>query len=237
MLTAAEGGRYIGGLREVRELPPGHRIGLQVCYSASPGHPLDQPQEGRPVRPVEDPLDEVSLIQHTANASRLDVEGPTHTAGLDDDSFMLEDTPGGVVGRLVRVRPEPTDAELDRLAVIADLHGDPGTVPPEVRATVLRLVRALRLVFDHAVEDDRWVPGGGYERALKGIAALETLRANDPGMRRFTPFRMELWTFLARRVGGDTPGRDAYRDVLDAARQLIGGQPDSTLSGMLPDTP
>ncbi|WP_307825443.1 lonely Cys domain-containing protein, partial [Streptomyces sp. MBT55] len=237
MLTAADGGRYIGGLREVRELPPGHRIGLQVCYAASPGHPLDQPQEGSPVRPVEDPLDEVSLIQHTANVSRLDVEGATHTAGLDDDSFMLEDTPGGVVGRLVRVRPEPTDPELDRLAVLAGLHGDPDTVPPEVRATVLRLVRALRLVFDHAVEDDRWVPGGGYERALKGIAALETLRANDPGMRRFTPFRMELWTFLARRVGGDTPGRDAYRNVLDAARQLIGGQPDSTLSGMLPDTP
>ncbi len=157
MLTAADGGRYIGGLREVRELPPRHRIGLQVCYAASPGHPLDQPQEGRPVRPVEDPLDEVSLIQHTANVSRLDVEGPTQTAGLDDDSFMLEDTPGGVVGRVVRVRPEPTEAELNRLAVIAGLHGDPDTVPPEVRATVLRLVRALRLVFDHAVEDDRWV--------------------------------------------------------------------------------
>ncbi|WP_308370024.1 lonely Cys domain-containing protein [Streptomyces sp. McG3] len=237
LLAAPDGGRYIGGLREVRELPPGHRIGLQVCYAASAGNHRDPQQEGRPVRPVEDPLDELPLIQHTANVGRREVEGPTLVAALDDDSYVLEDTPGGVVGRVVRVRPEPTDAELDRLAVLADLHGDPDTVPPEVRATVLRLVRALRLVFDHAVEDDRWVPGGGYERALKGIAALETLRANDPGMRRFTPFRMELWTFLARRVGGDTPGRDAYRDVLDAARQLIGGQPGSTLSGMLPDTP
>ncbi|WP_239142477.1 lonely Cys domain-containing protein [Streptomyces sp. SID8016] len=236
LLAAPDGGRYIGGLREVRELPPGHRIGLQVCYAASAGNHRDPQREGRPVRLVEDPLDEVSLIQHTANVSRLDVEGPTQTAGLDDDSFMLEDTPGGVVGRVVRVRPEPTEAELDRLAVTAGLHDDPDTVPPEVRATVLRLVRALRLVFDHAVEDDRWVPGGRYERALKGIAALETLRANDPGLRRFTPFRMELWTFLARRVGGDAPGPDAYRDVLDAARQLVAQRPDSTLSGMLPDT-
>ncbi|MEI5033215.1 lonely Cys domain-containing protein [Streptomyces sp. S1A(2023)] len=237
LLAAPDGGRYIGGLREVRELPPGHRIGLQVCYAASAGNHRDPQQEGRPVPPVEDPLDEVSLIQHTANAGRREVEGPTLVAALDDDSYVLEDTPGGVVGRVVRVRPEPDDAELDRLAVIAGLHGDPDTVPPEIRTSVLRLVRALRLVFDHDVEDDRWVPGGRYERALKGIAALETLRANDPGMRRLTPFRMELWTFLARRVGGDTPGRDAYRDVLDAARQLIGRQPDSTLSGMLPDTP
>ncbi|WP_234313532.1 lonely Cys domain-containing protein [Streptomyces globisporus] len=236
-LTAPDGGRYIGGLREVRELPPGYRIGLQVCYAASAGNHRDPQQEGRPVPPVEDPLEEVSLSRHTANTARREVEGPTLVAALDDDSYILEDTPGGVVGRVVRDRPEPTDAELDRLAVIADLHGDPDTVPPEVRATVLRLVRALRLVFDDAVEDDRWVPGGRYERALKGIAALETLRANDPGMRRFTPFRMELWTFLARRVGGDTPGRDAYRDVLDAARQLIVVQPDTTLSGMLPDTP
>ncbi|WP_305120842.1 lonely Cys domain-containing protein [Streptomyces sp. BpilaLS-43] len=236
LLDAADGGRYIGGLREVGELPAGHRMGLEVCYAGSAGDHRNRQEEGRPVPRVEDPLEEVSLAQHTANVSRREVEASTLVRALDDDSRVLEDTPGGVIGRTERVRPEPLDGGLDQLARTAGLHRDPGAVPPETRAAALRLVRALRLVFGHGVEDDLGVPGGRYERALRGAAALETLRANDPGMRLLTPFRTDLWTFLARRIGGDTPDQAAYLRVLDAARDQVALRPDATLGEMLPDT-
>ena len=235
-LSAADGGRYIGGLREVGELPAGHRIGLEVCYGLSAGDPLYPQEEGRPVPRVEDPLEEVSLAQHTANAGRREVEAKSLISGLNDDYHVVEDTPGGVIGRVDRVRPEPLDGELDQLARDAGLHRGPGAVPPEVRATTLRLVRALREAFGHGVEDDRGVPGGQYERALKGIGALETLRANDPGLRAFTPFRMDLWTFLARRTGGDTPDQAAYARVLDAARDQVVLRPDARLGELVKDT-
>ncbi|MGW4240828.1 lonely Cys domain-containing protein [Streptomyces sp. NPDC004749] len=237
-LSAADGGRYIGGLREVRELPPGHRIGLEACYGLSAGDPDRDQWEGRPVPRVEDPLDDegLSLAQHTANAGRLDVDAKSTIAGVDDDFFVVEDTPGGVVGRVDRARPEPLDHELDQLARDAELHRVPGAVPPEVRAATLRLVRALREAFGVAVEDDRGVPGGRYERVLKGIGALETLRVNDPVLRAATPFRMEMWTFLARRIGGDTPDQSAYLGVLDAARGQVTSRPDARLGEMVQDT-
>ncbi|WP_234340878.1 lonely Cys domain-containing protein [Streptomyces sp. NRRL F-5630] len=237
-LSAADGGRYIGGLREVRELPPGHRIGLEACFGLSAGDPDRDQWEGRPVPRVEDPLDDegLSLAQHTANAGRLDVEAKSSIAGVGEDYFAVEDTPGGVVGRVDRVRPEPLDHELDQLARDAELHRGPGAVPPETRAATLRLVRALREAFGVAVEDDRGVPGGTYERVLKGIGALETLRLNDPVLRATTPFRMEMWTFLARRIGGDTPDQSAYLGVLDAARGLVAARPDARLGEMVRDT-
>ncbi|WP_435193301.1 lonely Cys domain-containing protein [Streptomyces sp. NRRL F-5630] len=237
-LSAADGGRYIGGLREVRELPPGHRIGLEACFGLSAGDPDRDQWEGRPVPRVEDPLDDegLSLAQHTANAGRLDVEAKSSIAGVDEDSFLVEDTPGGVVGRADRVRPEPLEHELDQLARDAELHRGPGAVPPETRAATLRLVRALRETFGVAVEDDRGVPGGTYERVLKGIGALETLRLNDPVLRAATPFRMEMWTFLARRIGGDTPDQSAYLGVLDAARGQVTARPDARLGEMVQDT-
>ncbi|WP_234314857.1 lonely Cys domain-containing protein [Streptomyces sp. NRRL F-5135] len=237
-LSAADGGRYIGGLREVRELPPGHRIGLEACFGLSAGDPDRDQWEGRPVPRVEDPLDDegLSLAQHTANAGRLDVDAKSSIAGVNDDFFVVEDTPGGVVGRVDRVRPEPLDHELDQLARDAELHRGPGAVPPEIRAATLRLVRALREAFGVAVEDDRGVPGGRYERVLKGIGALETLRVNDPVLRAATPFRMEMWTFLARRIGGDTPDQSAYLGVLDAARGQVTSRPDARLGEMVQDT-
>ncbi|NJQ03975.1 hypothetical protein HCK00_26585, partial [Streptomyces sp. PLAI1-29] len=86
------------------------------------------------------------------------------------------------------------------------------------------------------METDRGVPGGRYEAALRGIAALETLRANDPAVSRHTPFRLELWTFLARRTGDGTLDEAAYLRALEASRTLLDGQPDARLGDQLPDS-
>ncbi|MFE1458931.1 lonely Cys domain-containing protein [Streptomyces sp. NPDC058735] len=235
-LNAADGGRYIGGLPEVRELPPGYRVVMDVCYSGSAGDPQGKLEEGRPVPRVEDPLQELPTAQRASNASQREVYWTSTVKGMGIGFFTIEDTPGGVIGRQGRARPEPLDGQLDQLARDAGLHTAPGAVPPEVRATTLLLVRALREVFGPVVEDDRGVPEGRYQRVLKGIGALETLRANDPGLRSLTPFRLDLWTFLARRVGGDTPDQAAYLTVLDAARKLVAQRPGARLGEMVPDT-
>ncbi|NJQ03974.1 hypothetical protein, partial [Streptomyces zingiberis] len=91
-------------------------------------------------------------------------------------------------------------------------------------------------VFGNEVETDRGVPGGRYETALRGIAALETLRANDPALSPHTPFRLELWTFLARRAGGVTLDEAAYLRILESSRTVLDGQPDARLSALVPDS-
>ncbi|MDW6059165.1 lonely Cys domain-containing protein [Streptomyces sp. FXJ1.4098] len=230
-LSAADGGRYIGGLREVSELPDGHRMGLEVCWGGSAGNPLLPQLDNRPALPVDDPLAEVSLSQHTANASRRVTNASVMSSGFFDDARILLDTPGGVAGRREDSVPEPLPRELDDMAVKAGLHSGEGEAPPAVRAVTLRLVRALRNVFGPEAEADRDL----HQQLLKGIGAMEIQRANDPALSRFTPFRMELWTFIAQRVGGKAPDRDAYRKVLDFAAKRLAEKPDARLSEDIAD--
>ncbi|MYX76800.1 lonely Cys domain-containing protein, partial [Streptomyces sp. SID3915] len=230
-LGAADGGRYVGGLPEVAELPKGHRVKLEVCWSDSAGNPALPQLDNRPAPQVHDPLEEVSLAQHTANASRRVTDGSLMSSGFHTDAHILHDTPGGVAGRRRDVVPEPLPHELDRMARAAGLHTGEGEVPPEVRATTLRLVRALRIVFGPEAETD----GPLHEQLLKGIGAMETLRANDAALSRFTPFRMELWTFVAQRLGGRSPSPDDYRKVLDLAARLVAQKPAAPLSEAVAD--
>ncbi|WP_037805191.1 lonely Cys domain-containing protein, partial [Streptomyces sp. NRRL F-5135] len=231
-LSAADGGRYIGGLPEVAELPEGHRLGLEVCFSDAAGNPLAPQLDNRPAPAVHDPLDEVSLTQHAANESRRETDGSLMSSGFDVDTRILIDTPGGVAGRRRSAAPEPLPHELDQLARDAGLHRGPGAVSPETRATMLRLVRALRIVFGPEAEKDP----GLHDQLVKGIGAMETMRAQDPALGRFTPFRMELWTFMAQRVGGKKiPTPDDYRAVLDIAAQTLTGKPAARLGEDMPD--
>ncbi|MGW2213199.1 lonely Cys domain-containing protein, partial [Streptomyces sp. NPDC001781] len=230
-LSAADGGRYIGGLPEVAELPSGHRMKVEVCFGGSAGNPTAPQLANRPAPPVRDPLEEVSLTQHTANESRLVTNGPLTSSGFDVDAHILHDTPDGVVGRHEDAFPEPLPHELDQRARTAGLHTGDSEAAPGVRQTALKLVRALRIVFGPEVETDSAL----YERLLTGIGALETLRANDPDLSRFTPFRMELWTFAAQRVSSGTPGPDDYRTVLDLAAQRLSQNPAARLGEALPD--
>ncbi|WP_344285689.1 lonely Cys domain-containing protein, partial [Streptomyces hebeiensis] len=231
-LGAADGGRYIGGLPEVAELPEGYRLGLEVCFSDAAGNPLVPQLDNRPAPAVHDPLDEVSLAQHAANESRLETDGSLMSSGFDVDTHILIDTPGGVAGRRRRAVPEPLPHELDAMARTAGLHTSESAVSPETRATMLRLVRALRIVFGPEVEKDP----GLYEQLRKGIGAMETMRANDPALGRFTPFRMELWTFMAQRVGGrKIPSPEDYRQVLDISAQVLALKPGARLGEDMPD--
>ncbi len=107
-------------------------------------------------------------------------------------------------------------------------------MPPETREATLRLVRALRTVFGDAVEDDRATPGGRYERALRSIGALERLRANDPELASFTPFRADMLDFFVREHTGRAPDRAGYQALLDHAAARIAADPEARLTDAVP---
>ncbi|MFD6620077.1 hypothetical protein ACFWFB_33085, partial [Streptomyces albidoflavus] len=130
--------------------------------------------------------------------------------------------------------PEPLAQELDGLARDAGLHTGTGPVSAETRATMLRLVRGLRDLFGNAVEGDRGVPGGRYERLVRGIGALETLRANDAALSGVTPLRRDMVAFYARQHSGRTPDTAAYESLLDFARDRVTANPDAQLGTEVP---
>lgn len=230
-LGAEDAGRYIGGLPEVGELPEGHKIWLEVCWGDSAGDSSVPQLEDRPAPAVDDPLEVVSISQHVANVSRRVTSAPTMVSAFGDNLVALSDTPSGVVGRRVESVPEPLPDELDVLAGKAGWHPGSGEASAEVRYVTLRLVRALRLVFGADVEQD----SSRYERLWQGISALETLRANDPGLRVFTPFQMDLWAHLAGSVAGQGPGEEGYLRVLDVAADRLRQDPQAPLMQTLPN--
>ncbi|MGO4427604.1 hypothetical protein AB4Z54_55075, partial [Streptomyces sp. MCAF7] len=128
----------------------------------------------------------------------------------------------------------PLDHELDGLARDAGLHKGPDSVPAGTRATALRLVRGLRGVFGNDVENDRGVPGGRYERLLKGIGALETMRANDPALSGVTPLREDMLEFYVRQHSGRAADTAGYESLLDLARDRAAADPDAQLSTEVP---
>ncbi|MFE5766425.1 lonely Cys domain-containing protein [Streptomyces sp. NPDC056492] len=220
-LNTEEAGRYIGTVPEFAQLPDAVEIWLQLCYGATASdHPEPVHTHVAAPPPVDDPLRTLPLGQHVANASRRAVTATTFKAGLaTTEPPALWSKPGGELGRRVRFLPEPAPEELGALAVQAGLHPGPDTdVPPAVRETALRLVRALRLTFGHDIaqaKPDR------FRNLLAGIGALETLRAGDPELTSLSvEFRMEMWDHLARH---DTPNPDRshYAAALDRARTAL----------------
>ncbi|WP_455357457.1 lonely Cys domain-containing protein, partial [Streptomyces sp. SYSU K217416] len=202
-LGARDAAKYIAGLREVRELPQDHQLHEAICWSGSAGDPRLPQATHAPSPHVDDSLAGASLSQLVANASRRVTGGFTRASGhailtILDPQRVSFSAANGERGRYIRHRPEPLELELDALAREAGLHHGAGEVSAETRETMLRLVRALREVFGHGIEDDRGVPGGRYERVLKGIGALERMRANDPAISSFTPLRMDMLVFLVR---------------------------------------
>ncbi|MGN5635732.1 lonely Cys domain-containing protein, partial [Streptomyces sp. AC154] len=234
LLDKRDAAAYITGLREVRELPPGHRMHLEICWSATDGDPRQQQRSYAPAPHIDDPLDDLSLIGHVANLSRMETEGSTRQTGMDNTMRVALEGADGERGRRVVARPEPLDPELDQLAREAGLHHGTGEVSPEVRATTLRLVRALRLVFGNEIEDHRGVAGGRYERVLKGIGALERMRANDPAISALTSFRMDMWAFFVQEHSGKAPAPAGYVALLDFAAARIAADPDARLTEEIP---
>ena len=232
-LSAEDGGRYIGGLRELAELPPEYTGMLTVCWSATPAPRDQEPFAAGPPPHADDPLADVPLPQHAANASGRIFTAPTGPRGFVLGDVAMTSPRHGEEGRMVTFRPEPQGEDLDALARIAGLDAAAGTSPGEIRGVALRLVRALRMAFGTEIEE---APGQAYQRALQGAGALERLRANDPALGRFTPFRWDMWTFLARKYTDQAvPDKAAYAKVLGDAWQRIRQEPDARLGAALED--
>uniref|UniRef100_UPI003C7D18C2 lonely Cys domain-containing protein n=1 Tax=Streptomyces sp. rh45 TaxID=3028726 RepID=UPI003C7D18C2 len=221
LLGAEDGGRYIGGLPEVVARAAGDALHVASCYGAVAGDPLRSQSLIRPAPLVEDPLEEVALAQHAANYSGRTTTAATGRTGYNDSVRLLAATPEGTLARMETFLPEPVGAtaELAEAAGLRPLPRPAGLPAWDDEAPrALRLTRALRLVFGNDVEADRGVPGGRYERLLRGIGALETLRANDPALSGYTPLRMELWQLLVPAPdGGAAPGPADFEAVLDRA--------------------
>ncbi|MFD8803864.1 lonely Cys domain-containing protein, partial [Streptomyces atroolivaceus] len=220
LLGAEDGGRYIGGLPEVVERAAGDELHVASCYGAVAGDPLRPQSLIRPAPLVEDPLEEVALAQHAANSSGRTTTAATGRTGYNDTTRLLAATPDGTLARMETFLPEPvhSTAELSEAAGLRPLPHPTGLPAwDDEGPRALRLVRALKQVFGNEVEADRGVPGGRYERLLRGIGALETLRANDPALSALTPLRMELWQLLASPPDGNDPGPADFEAVLDSA--------------------
>ncbi|MFH9819768.1 lonely Cys domain-containing protein [Streptomyces sp. NPDC017230] len=228
--------RETGGMLKRRpslaRLPEDHAVLMEACSSAKPPGVV-RTRRGIDDTFVPDPLAVVSESQHVANETGRTAYGGTHMvsfATLPDGKFVhrLYTDSRGRRGTWVEHRPEPAGDLLDDRARAAGLHTDP--VQPVTEATrvrTLRLVRALRLAFGAAIEDD-----SRYGDLLAGIGALEMMRAADPALRGLGPFSMDLFARAARanQQYAPGPGPDAYRDLLTRAVDAVRRQPGSTLS-------
>jgi hypothetical protein len=104
-------------------------------------------------------------------------------AGDGTIALMLLSTPAGDEADFHEYLPEPVGEEFDAVVAHTGLGGLPGLGPERARETALRLVHALRQTFGVHVQDDKDDPGGGYQRLLRGIGALEGMRQRDGNMR------------------------------------------------------
>lgn len=148
-LSAEDGGRYIGGLRELAELPPEYTGMLTVCWSATPASGSQEPIAAGPPPHVDYPLEDVPPAQHVANVSRRQFTAPTGMKGFLRDELAMTSPQHGMEGRMVTFRPEPLDEELDVLAGAAGLDTAVGVSPGERR-------RVTRLTRGHWKASARW---------------------------------------------------------------------------------
>ncbi|MFE7810861.1 lonely Cys domain-containing protein [Streptomyces sp. NPDC057433] len=227
--------RETGGMLKRRpslaRLPKDHAVLMEACSSAKPPGVV-RTRRGIDDTFVPDPLAVVSESQHVANETGRTTYGGTHMvsfAVLPDQTFVhrLYTDSRGRRGAWVEHRPEPTGDLLDDRARAAGLHTDPAQPASDAtRERTLRLVRALRLTFGAAIEDD-----SRYGELLAGIGALETMRAADPALRGLGPFSTDLFERAAHAYQrGGAPGPDAYRDLLDRAAHAVRSRPGTVLS-------
>ncbi|MGW3151746.1 lonely Cys domain-containing protein [Streptomyces sp. NPDC001177] len=237
-----EFGRHLTRRASFSDLRTGDKIYLEACWG---GAPADRPWDKR-VDPDEDPWvidawEAVSFGQHVANETRHNVLSPTRKSFVRPSAAGPYER-GSVTSRRLRPGylaefvPEPMQSELDALARVAGLHAGPDPVSEQVRHLVLRLVRGLRLTFGTSVEDDRGDPNGFYQRLLRGIGALELMRARDPHLGPATPLCSSLLERVARAAAGQSgvtgpaPDAAAYRTLLERALQAVHGQPGIALT-------
>ncbi len=233
-------GGMLGRRPSLTRRPKDHAVLMQECFAATPPG-LTRRRKLVTDTFVPDPLADASQSQHVANETGRTVYGATQEVGFKFEKdgrvshYIIMDSRGRR-GKWVKHRPEPDDAALDDRARAAGLHTDPvGPASEEVRERTLRLVRALRLTFGVAIEDD-----SRYGELLAGIGALESLRAADPALRDTVPFSLDLFERAAREIRatehGDPDGDlgpDAYEDLLARAADAVHRNPGAVLTDLV----
>ncbi|WP_424894331.1 lonely Cys domain-containing protein [Streptomyces sp. SAI-124] len=222
-----------GWLRRRKSLtsrPKHHWLDLFVCFSGSPEDravPAANPTwDGHPGSFVPDPLRDLSMAQHLANALDRWVRlsyGAQATLGKAGRYLraVFADARGRL-GRFDLVRPHPSGAELDRRVRVAGFAaGD--QVSDEERARTLVLVEALRLVFGPYVDD-----ASDYDELLRGVAAVDHIWSGDPDFDTAGHFTLDLLlrVIAAHPEAASGVTQDAARRVLAAAAAQWAANPD-----------
>ncbi|MFF3561805.1 lonely Cys domain-containing protein [Streptomyces sp. NPDC002574] len=203
-------GGYLQRRPSLQRLAADGVVVLMSCWVGAAADDLPRVREAGRAPFVADPLATVSEAQQVANEVERTVFAVDRVYYLTRDAGVrrhgIATTAEGERRKWLELRPEPTGAALDDLARTAGLHTGAGPAPDETRVATLRLVRALRQVFGAAAEDDKDDAYGEYQRLLRGIGALETMRLNDPILRDTGPFTMDLLERAARSHLGRSAG-------------------------------
>ncbi|WP_042837048.1 lonely Cys domain-containing protein, partial [Streptomyces sp. NRRL S-15] len=232
-----EAGEWLRRRKSLSSLPDDHWIDMVVCYSSAPQdsavQDLSQVGYSFPVPFAADPLsdDALSLGQHLANVTRRTVRLSHALQGAftyqDDPVRVLFTDASGQQWWWDTSRPEPDEAELDRLAATAGFTGEPS---PGSRAELLRLVRALKLLLGHDVED-----AADFATLVRGAGALASMWHSDPYLGGTGPFSPDLLrrVIAAHAEAASGVDRQATRRVLAAAAQAWQDRPSLPVSGFV----
>ncbi|NYS18154.1 lonely Cys domain-containing protein [Streptomyces sp. SJ1-7] len=220
-------------------LPEDHWVDLVICHSGAPAQgsaqDVSQLEDALPAAFTTDPLgdDALSLGQHLANRLRRTTRLSYSSQGVvrfgDGPVRVLATDAQGRPWWWETSRPEPDDAELDRLAEQAGFRGGPS---PRVRSELLRVVRALKLVMgpDVVVADD-------FPALVAGAAAVVNMWFADPDLQPTGPFWPQLLSrviaahpLAAGGVDGDVT-RQVLAEAAKAWRDAGGALP---VSGFVP---
>ncbi|MFG2526324.1 lonely Cys domain-containing protein, partial [Streptomyces sp. NPDC048527] len=235
--TGREHGEWLKRRASFQGLPEDAVRNQFACWAATSADTNLLPHRGARAPFVADPLAPrfEAAAQGTATSTGKAIGASLRATGLGPvtvdgkltfDFVVTTDVrwgSGGVASwRLVE--PVPSRAKLEHLAVAASLGGE--------LETAERLVYALRRALGDGIDHD-----SGYEALVEGIGALELMRREDPLLRGFGPFTLDLLKWAARAwrgtPGGAEPTRDEYLHVLaEAARQAPGIRLTDFLPGM-----
>ncbi|NEB60516.1 lonely Cys domain-containing protein, partial [Streptomyces diastaticus] len=234
-----EAGPWLRRRKSLSSLPKDHWIDFVVCWS---GAPRDR---AVPVSPntasdayagpfVPDPLGSLSLGQQLANSTGRSVRLSYSAQGTrSSDGRYTRTLFADAQGRhraWALFRPDPSGADLDRLAAAAGLAPGDGEVSDEMRAGTLRLVRALRLTFGHDVDD-----AADFGELLRGVAAVDHMWRSDTDFDEAGPFTLDLLNRVVAAHPSAASGVDraAVRRVLAAAAEHWGAWPGDELVGFV----
>ncbi|MCX4597453.1 lonely Cys domain-containing protein [Streptomyces sp. NBC_01549] len=220
-----EAGQWLRRRKSLSSRPSDHFIDLSVCFGGADEDEDAQESTDQSTftRFAADSLadDALSFARALANITRRRVRasyGMQGTTRSRDHRVLFTDERGRRWWWETS-RPEPDEAELDRLAERAWFEGEPS--PARRRARTLRLVRALRLHFGHDIED-----AADYATLMSGAAAVDNMWHGDADLSPTGPFSLDL----LQRVIAAHPQAPAGSDA-QVSRWVLAAATDAWQSG------